>query len=451
MQATVRMCSVILGALIAFSSCPWCLSGDNDVPEKLRPWLGEQTWRRDVEGPILSLGKPGEFDDQHIFAPAVIEEGGEFKLMYSGSQGDPANRVFRLGLATGHDGKRFQKHDKNPVFAMADQKHSVLTPTILRDGDGKVVREEGKLRMWFASATLGKGGLHTLHEATSSDGVAWSEPSSVLLENAYSPSVLKTEKGYEMWYCDVTKRPWIIRYAKSEDGRKWNVAPGAVLTLSQDWENEIVLYPSVLKIDGVYLMWYGSYDRAIRRETTAIGFAASLDGQKWYKHPANPVIRPEKSHPWESNYVGNGCVMRLSDGSFRYWYSSRTAPPFRNLYYALGTVHWAGPKNTRLPKANLLKLPLKEGERGALSEPGNEKQSVIILEVIDDKNAIARIEFRADADEPTFADVWLSAIEANHFRIGQSAVIDGEFLVQGSKSIDTTCGKRNFIHLAKQN
>lgn len=447
MQSTVRMCSMFLCASLVVSLC---LGGENEIPERLRPWLGEQTWKRDVEGPILSLGKSGEFDDQHIFAPAVIEEGDEFKLFYSGSQGNPSNRVFRLGLATSRDGKLFEKVAKNPVFAMADQKHSVLTPTILRDGDGKVVREDGRLRMWFASATLGKGGLHTLHEATSVDGITWADPSPVLLENAYSPSVLKTDKGYEMWYCDVTRRPWVIRYATSNDGRKWNVAPGAVLTLSQAWENEIVLYPSVLKVDGVYLMWYGSYDRAIRRETTAIGFAASLDGQKWYKHPANPVIRPEKSHVWESNYVGNGCVMRLSDGSFRYWYSSRTAPPFKNLYFALGTVHWAGPTSIER-KLQLLAFPTKEGERGALIEMGNDRRSVTILEVIDDKNAIARVAFQPESGELTFTDVWLSGIDGDSLHAGEVAMIDGEFLVQGTKAIDTTCGRRSFPHLAKQN
>lgn len=453
MSRLYMLASVILlqASCHAFFFVPSCLGGETDVPEKLRPWLGEQIWRRDVEGPILSLGKVGDFDDQHIFAPAVIEEAGVFKLLYSGSQGDPGNRVFRLGLATSRDGKQFAKYEKNPVLAMADQKHSVLTPTILRDGDGRVLREDGKLRMWFASATLGKGGLHTLHEATSSDGVAWSEPSAVLLENAYSPSVLKTDKGYEMWYCDVTRRPWIIRYATSENGKKWNVAPGPVLTLSQDWENEIVLYPSVLKIDGVYLMWYGSYDHAIRRETTAIGFAASLDGRKWYKHPANPVIRPEKSHAWESNYVGNGCVMRLPDGSFRYWYSSRTAPPFENLYFALGTVHWTGPSKPTGDATKLLALPPKEGARGLLSETGKGARNVRILEVIDDQNALARIEFATEGGEATFADVWLSGIDADSYRAGQTASLEGEFLVQGSKAIDTTCGKRSFSHLAKQN
>jgi predicted GH43/DUF377 family glycosyl hydrolase len=314
-----------------------------EPPPELARWLAPQAWQRDAEGPIVSLGQAGEFDDMHIFAPAVAHENGRFLLWYSGSRGTPGNRVFRLGLATSGDGKRFEKFSGNPVLQFGDGAHSVLTPALLRQADGNVLRENGKLRMWFSSATLGKGGLHTLHESHSSDGIQWDEPSPVLLENAYCPTMLKTDVGYEMWFSDVSRRPWVIRHATSVDGRKWQVEQRPVLYLSQGWEAEVLVYPTVLKVDGVYLMWYGSYDRAIRRETTAIGFAVSRDGQRWYKHPDNPVFRPDPARPWESNYVGSGCVLRLADGSFRYWYASRKAPPFLNLYFAINTARWAGP------------------------------------------------------------------------------------------------------------
>jgi hypothetical protein len=161
-------------------------------PRELERWFGPQTWDKDTEGPIVSLGSSGAFDDMHIFAPAVSAENGRFSLWYSGSRGSPGNRVFRLGLATGTDGKRFDKHPDNPVLQFADAAHSVLTPALLRNADGSVLREDGKLRMWFASATLGKGGLHTLHESRSVDGVHWDQPSPVLAENVYCPTVLKT-------------------------------------------------------------------------------------------------------------------------------------------------------------------------------------------------------------------------------------------------------------------
>jgi predicted GH43/DUF377 family glycosyl hydrolase len=182
-----------------------------------------------------------------------------------------------------------------------------------------------------------------LRESHSGNGIQWDQPSPVLLEHAYCPTILKADAGYEMWFSDVSRRPWVIRHATSVDGRKWQVEQRPVLYLSQDWEAEVLVYPTVLKVNGDYLMWYGSYDRAIRRETTAIGFAVSRDGRRWYKHPDNPVFRPDPARPWESNYVGSGCVLRLSDGSFRYWYASRKAPPFLNLYFAINTARWAGP------------------------------------------------------------------------------------------------------------
>ena len=414
-----------------------------EPPAELSRWLASsQAWQRDVDGPIVSLGEEGQFDDQHIFAPAAALDGGKFHLWYSGSRGTPGNRVFRLGLATSDDGKQFAKHEANPVLAFADGKHSVLTPALLRNADGSLLRASGKLRMWFAAATLGQGGLHKLHEATSADGIHWSEPSAPLLDNAYCPSVLKTGRGYEMWYSDVSRRPWVIRHATSSDGQSWQVTERPALQLSQEWEAEVLVYPTVLIVDGVYLMWYGSYDRAVRRETTAIGFAASLDGKQWHKHPGNPVLRPDPKRPWESNYVGSGSVLKLPDGSFRYYYASRKAPPFRNLYFAINTARWAGPQEIRR-----LPLPPAKGDKGTLDAsavPSRPGQSVIVLDVVDDDDAVVRAwHTPAGEDEPTFVDLWLRGIDTSKLAEDAPAVLPQVFEVTGSELFDTTCGKRS--------
>jgi hypothetical protein len=343
MKAIGRVCLALSCVAVAGVS-----AAADDPPPQLARWLQPQTWQRDVDGPIVSLGRPGDFDDMHIFAPTVAFEDGQYRMWYCGSRGTRYSRVFRLGLATSTDGKQFDKPPQNPVFEFADGEHSVLTPALLRRGDGSVLREDGKLRMWFSSTAFGKTGLHTLHESRSADGIHWDEPSPAQMENVYCPTVLRSEDGYEMWYADVSKRPWVIRHATSADGSNWKVSDPVALQLSQPWEAEIVVYPTVLKIDGVYLMWYGSYYSAIRRQTTAIGFAVSPDGIRWYKHPQNPVIRPDESRPWESNYVGSGCVSRLTDGSFRYWYASRKAPPFENLYFAINTARWSSPPDVEV-------------------------------------------------------------------------------------------------------
>jgi len=467
------------------------------APRELARWFGPQTWERDVSEPVLSLGQAGAFDDMHIFAPAVIHERDRFWLWYSGSRGTPGKRVFRVGLATSADGKAFVRHPDNPVLEFKDGARSVLTPTLLRQGDGAVLREDGKLRMWFTAGVLGKPGVQTLHEATSADGVKWSDPSPALAEHVYCPTVLKTERGYEMWFSDVSKRPWVIRHGTSGDGHKWTIDEQAALHLSQPWEGEVLVYPTVLKIDNAYLMWYGSYDSVTRRAKTAIGFAVSLDGSAWHKHPGNPVLRPDPKRPWETNYVGSGSVMRLPDGSFRYWYASRKAPPFRNLYFALGTARWAGsaaeqPAAAEAPEpireylrrcedAKAAALKAGEEERDALTRASNpspalrqrllaveaklkrlrqepaallplslppkkddigilENATVDVLEVVGEKDAIVRVW---QAREDTFFDLWMHKIAAGRLTAGSSAKMRQVFQVTGNKLFDTTCGQRS--------
>ncbi len=321
-------------------------SGDASSSEPPLPesWLGPQEWRRDTDGPVLSLGAPGGFDETHIFAPAVMRDGDRFSMWYCGSSGTVAERVFRLGLATSADGRRFQRHPGGAIFSFGDGRRSVLTPTVLRATDGTPTREHGRLRMWFSSTWFaGGGGEHTLHETSSEDGVRWEEPSTALLRGAYAPTVLATDGGYRMWYTDVERDPWVIRHASSPDGRRWDVTATPVLVIDQEWERDRLFYPAVLEVDGVFLMWYGSYWSA-RPRTTAIGFAVSRDGIRWRKHPGNPVLRPDPDRSWESHYVTSHSVIRLPGGGFRIWYASRKAPPFLNKYFAITTARWDGPR-----------------------------------------------------------------------------------------------------------
>jgi predicted GH43/DUF377 family glycosyl hydrolase len=340
---------VVIGVGFAWVLLSGAAAGD--PPPTVRAWLGPQDWKRDLDKPTLSLGDTGAFDDQHIFAPFVAKEGGKFLLWYCGSTGNALDvseqrirdeRVFKLGLATSQDGLRFDRQSE-PVMEIKSPDRSILTPCVLRAADGTPIREDGKLRMWFTSSDFsGRSGGHRLQEATSTDGVAWSEPSAPQIDKAYAPSVLKTGDEYQIWYTDVAKFPWTIRHATSKDGHSWEVTPEPVLELGQPWEARILVYPCVIKVDDCYLMWYGSYT-ADDRLRTAIGFAASEDGIRWHKHPDNPVFSAREDRPWESNYVGNSTVIREPDGKFRMWYASRKAPPFRNLYFAINSATWDGP------------------------------------------------------------------------------------------------------------
>ena len=109
-----------------------CVTAVAEPPRELTSWLGEeQNWQRDTDGPIISLGEPGSFDDTHVFAPAVSYESRRFQLWYCGSTGRVAERVFHLGLANSKDGRVFERQSREPVYSFGNSKHSVLTPTLL--------------------------------------------------------------------------------------------------------------------------------------------------------------------------------------------------------------------------------------------------------------------------------------------------------------------------------
>jgi len=337
-------CGLVAGCVLISALTAWA----EEPPPEVRAWLGPQEWKRDAAGPMLSLGAEGAFDDTYIFAPTVAREGGQYKMWYCGSQGfahDLAptrtrdERVFRVGLATSDDGIQFQRH-KSPVLELETPRRSIVTPTILRDSRGQALREAGRLRMWFTSATLGGGGPpHAIQQAFSVDGVQWTDVSPIQISKAYCPTVVKTADGYKLWYTEPGKYPWVIRHATSADGKAWTIAEQPVLTISQPWEHDLQIYPCVLQINGVFLMWYASYLEQ-NHESTGIGFAASADGITWHKHPQNPVLRPDPARSWESHYVSSHSVMQLDDGRFRIWYASRKAPPFHNLYFAINTAVW---------------------------------------------------------------------------------------------------------------
>ncbi len=314
------------------------------APHELRAWLDRpQNWVRTTDGPIVSLGQQGSFDDTHIFAPTIAQDRGKTLLWYCGSTGTVAGRVFKLGYAESPNGMEFSKSEQ-PIFAFGDDRRSVLTPTVLRDANGLPLRENGRLRMWFSAASFkDPSGLHTLHESFSEDGRTWTPPSDVLMKHVYAPSVIRIGKLYQMWYTDVSGPTWIIRHAWSRDGRKWYPTAEPSIVIDQDWEHQRLFYPHVVFHEGRYHMWYGSYWKkdGKRQSKTAIGYAASIDGMRWFKHEQNPVFMPDASRPWESHYVTSHSVLFNEEArEWRIYYASRKKPPFTNKYFAINTARW---------------------------------------------------------------------------------------------------------------
>lgn len=376
-----------VGWLALLTLTPFPLTQAQEAaPSGFAKWLKPMEWTRDSDNqPSIKIGEKGEFDDMHILAPAVIYEKGEYWMYYMGSTNDviakglyqPAtqltdeqkkriranehkDRIYKIGLARSKDGVHFTKYEKNPVLSFGDDRRGLLTPNFLRNPDGSVLRENGKLVMYFTAADMPGDYKHVVHRATSEDGIHWSAPSGPLLDNAYAPSLIKEGATYKMWFTDVSKRPWVMRYAESPDGLKWTVNPKpAMLPKEQKWEGAggdlvilpVIVYPAVFKADGVYVAFYGTFFETQHR--TAIGFAVSADGLNWKKFEGNPVLTPNPKNDWESNFTSSQTVLKLPDGSYRIWYGSRQGPipgsdpknpSWAHMYYAVGTARWAGPK-----------------------------------------------------------------------------------------------------------
>jgi hypothetical protein len=143
-------------------------------------------------------------------------------------------------------------------------------------------------------------------------------------------------------------------------------------------------------------------------------------------------------------------VLRLSDGSFRYWYASRKAPPFRHLYFAINTARWSGPQEQqRLP------LPPANGDKGTLDAsavPSRPGQSVIVLDIVDEDDAVVRAWYvLAGEDEATFVDLWIRGIDTSKLAEGEPARLPQVFEVTGNELFDTTCGKRSLPRLEPAN
>jgi len=93
------------------------------------------------------------------------------------------------------------------------------------------------------------------------------------------------------------------------------------------WDHGIRLVEAVVKVDGVYHMFYRGQPNAgidsFWEATYAIGHATSPDGIDWTLDPANPVLSPGTEGDWDHGSIRGAAV--IHDGfQFRMWYASVT-------------------------------------------------------------------------------------------------------------------------------
>ena len=279
-------------------------------------------WTRHPSSPMLSL-RPGRFDSNHIHAPMVVREGGRYRMWYSGSDRD-GNEFHRIGYAESKDGVSWERLDE-PVLSPSDPEGYFSVPAVLRDAGGEVLRQDGRLMMWIT----GHNRMCDLRLCTSEDGISWRvETPEPISTEVYSPTVIHEDGVYKMWYTYLTgDGAMAIFYATSGDGLDW-AYHGPVMRSVEPWEHKNVLYPYVLKRDGVYEMYYTSYG-----DVCDLAVAFSEDGTHWEK-TAGPILTPDPDSSWDSVYCSNASVLIEPDGRDKMYYASRI--DMYHKYFAIG-------------------------------------------------------------------------------------------------------------------
>ena len=152
----------------------------------------------------------------------------------------------------------------------------------------------------------------------------------------FDPVVIFHDAEYRMWYSGDDDSNNRIGYATSIDGVAWKKHPGSpVIDIGPAgaWDGVYTSNCSVIHDDAEYKMWYcGVGDHD--PSNGRIGYATSLDGINWEKHSDNPIIDMGPAGTWSQDTVSKPTVI-FRKGEYMMWYVGHDRGP-RGKRYRIG-------------------------------------------------------------------------------------------------------------------
>ena len=217
--------------------------------------------------PIINIGENGEFDDRGTSYPAYLKNGTKQFLFYTGwcRTVDVPFQNF-LGLCLKNE-NRWEKMQNSPIIGRTkDEPISI--------GSCDVLFDHGLYKMWYTSFNrwlIEKGKkpkhIYNIKYAESKDGIKWKTFNHVCIdfelkeEYAISkPSVIKIDGLYYMFY-SYRGNKYLIGLAFSHDGKNWErIDKNSNLLLSENgWDSEELCYPNIFKFkDNLYMLYCGN-------------------------------------------------------------------------------------------------------------------------------------------------------------------------------------------------
>lgn len=279
----------------------------------------------------------------NVFYPFVIYDSslGLYRMYYTGSAAAQSNEsvwdLWQIGIAESADGISWvrRRDDYEPVIystqfpegaVLNPEEQSQIFDSVWAFG-GCVLKESGLYKMWYSgwnmdTEYLSNGKSNKINfrigYAVSSDGIRWTkvrgnagcgsvlglgEPGSKDAKGVAQPFVMRLNGVYHMWYEGYDGTTWRIFHATSADGINWSrqgVAidvgpPGSLDELGA--RNPVVIYRK-----GVLELWYQGRSRS--PAYYHILRATSTDGITWVKQPGeillHPYPPPGSDLPWNA-------------------------------------------------------------------------------------------------------------------------------------------------------
>ena len=184
---------------------------------------------------------------------------------------------------------------------------------------------------WSASAQAQTNWTHHPLEAVlNAFEEGWSE------DGIWAPSVIRAEGDIlKMWFSGGNDgfNHNRIGYAWSLDGVSWTRHPNNPVLLPE--KDPVATYPHVLADGDTLRMWYSEGN--FRTPDFVIRYATSTDGgATWDRHPT-PVIEPGPTGSWNETAVFPGDVIK-EDGLFKMWFTGGTGHfvPTTDTRYSIG-------------------------------------------------------------------------------------------------------------------
>jgi predicted GH43/DUF377 family glycosyl hydrolase len=286
-------------------------------------------WEQRAE-PVLGRGAPGEWDSVDALNPSVVRFHGGLLNLYSGFDG----KTWHTGVADSIDGLTWRKRGRVISPAAATWEGGYIA------ANGAVLAANGELLYWYQAGDPPRIGL-----ARSADARSWVKASRPVLEpgpigswderGIGDPYVIRAGSDFYMFYLGMDRaRRQRLGVARSSDGVSWiRLRSNPVLELGADrsFDENGLGEPAVWTAGGRYWMLYTGRDR---HENRRIGLAESLDGVRWQRSDAAPVL--SGSGAWDSKVVCDPTV-DVVDGTVRVWFGGGNEPrPDERLNGAIG-------------------------------------------------------------------------------------------------------------------